>query len=297
MSTMGTSIEPTCIWPLGAKLGEGPVWRAGEDALYLVDIKGAKLHRCKEDGSGRRSWDLPGETGFALPMADGDFVCGLPGKLMRLSLDSSKLSPLLELEPDQPGNRLNDGYVDSQGRLWFGSMDNAESAPTGSLYCVGADGAPQRKEGGIVITNGPCASPDGRTFYHTDTLGKVIHAYDLAPDGALSNKRVFAEFTGAGHPDGSTVDAEGHVWVALFGGARVERYSPQGEIVQTVRFPCSNITKVAFGGADLRTVFVSTAWKGLSVEQRSAQPLAGGVFSFRSEVPGLAQHHYNRKPS
>jgi sugar lactone lactonase YvrE len=284
--------QPRCIWDLGAELGEGPVWHAAEAAFYLVDIKGRQLHRCAEDGTARRSWQMPGETGFALPMAGGGLVCGLPGKLLRFTPEDGNFTPLLELEAELPGNRLNDGQVDSQGCLWFGSMDNGESAPTGSLYRLGADGALQRKDSGIIITNGPAFSPDGRTFYHTDTLEKIVYAFDIAADGVLSNKRPFVRTAGKGHPDGSTVDAAGYVWIAMFGGARVERYAPDGRLAEVVEFPCPNITKVAFGGADLRTAFVSTAWKGLSDEARRAQPLAGGVFSFRVETPGQPQYPY-----
>ena len=286
------STQPVCIWELGAHLGEGPFWHAAEQALYLVDIKSHRLHRCDENGGARQSWDMPAAIGFALPMEGGGLVCGLPGKLLRFTPATGEFAPLLELEGKLPGNRLNDGCVDSHGALWFGSMDNAESAPTGSLYRLDASGQLQRKDEAIIITNGPCHSPDGRTFYHTDTLGKTVYAFDAAPDGTLSNKRVFVQPAAPGHPDGSAVDADGFVWVAMFRGARVDRYSPTGELVESIAFPCPNITKVAFGGADLRTVFVSTAYKGMSDEERAAQPLAGGVFSFRVESPGLPQNKF-----
>lgn len=287
-----SQITPACIWQLDAELAEGPVWHDG--ALWLVDIKGRKLHRCDEHGAQRQSWDAPGQIGFALPMADGGMVCGLPGRLMRFTPASGQFAPLLELEQHLPGNRLNDGYVDPRGRLWFGSMDDAETAPSGSLYRYDGVHAPQREDCGYVITNGPALSPDGRTFYHTDTLEKILYAYDIAADGSLSKRRRLIEFTGSGHPDGTVVDAEGHLWVGLFGGARAERYTPQGELAQTVAFPCPNITKLAFGGADLRTVFATTAWKGLSQQQRQDQALAGSIFSFRSDTPGQPQHQFNR---
>lgn len=285
---------PHCIWPVGATLAEGPVWHAAERAFYFVDIKGRRLHRCNEDGADRLSWQAPGEIGFALPMADGDFICGLPGKLARFTA-AGNFDTVLEIEAQQPGNRCNDGYVDPAGRLWFGTMDNGETAPSGALYRLDARGL-QAMDGGIVITNGPCHSPDGKTFYHTDTLGRVVYAYDCAPDGSLSGKREFVRYAhGApGHPDGSAVDAEGHVWIALFGGSRIERYAPDGTLAATVAMPCPNITKVAFGGADLRTVFVTTARKGMSEAALAAHPLAGGVFTFRVDTPGLPQHRFDR---
>lgn len=287
-------VEPECIWPLAATLGEGPVWHAENNALYFVDIKQHKVHRCGEDGGLRQSWSLPDEVGFALPMRGGDFVCGLPGQLMRFSFDSGALDLLHDVETDLPGNRLNDGYIDRHGALWFGSMDNAEVQASGSLYRLQrkGKGQPRRKDKGYVITNGPACSPDGRTFYHTDTLEKTIYAFDIDDAGHLTNKRVFVRIAGQGYPDGTTVDSDGAVWIALFAGARIERYSARAELIDTVPMPCSNITKIAFGGHDLRTVFVTTARKGLSEEALATEPLAGGLFRFRVPTPGQIQHQF-----
>jgi sugar lactone lactonase YvrE len=285
---------PHCIWQVGATLAEGPVWHAAERAFYFVDIKGRRLHRCNEHGGDRLSWQAPAEIGFALPMADGDFICGLPGKLARFTA-SGNFDTVLDIEAHAPGNRCNDGYVDAAGRLWFGTMDNGETAPSGTLYRLDARGL-QAMDDGIIITNGPCHSPDGKTFYHTDTLGRMVYAYDCAPDGTLSGKRIFVQYPQGvpGHPDGSAVDAEGYVWISLFGGSRIERYAPDGTLAVTVAMPCPNITKVAFGGDDLRTVFVTTARKGMSEAALAAHPLAGGVFTFRVDVPGLPQHPFDR---
>lgn len=283
-----TTPTPDCIWPLAATLGEGPVWHATEQRLYFVDIKGHMLHSCRADGSERRSWDMPGETGFALPVAAGGFVCGLPGRLVHFAPSTGTFTTVHELEADRPGNRMNDGHVAADGALWFGSMDNAEASASGALYRF--DGELQRHDDGIVITNGPAFSPDRKTFYHTDTLEKQVFAFDVNADGSLSNKRVFVTIEGTGYPDGTAVDAGGGVWIALFGGARVERYSPAGELLQTVHFPCPNVTKIAFGGPDLTTAFATTATKGMTDEERAAAPLAGGIFAFPVSTPGLSQH-------
>lgn len=282
---------PQCIWPLEATLGEGPVWSAAEGAFYFVDIKRRQLHRCRPDGSERRSWQAPAEIGFALPAENGSLVCGLPGRLARFNGEA--FQTCLLLEQDLPGNRLNDGYIDVDGRLWFGSMDNGEQAASGALYRLDERGL-QSIDPGIIITNGPCRSPDGATFYHTDTLGRVVYAYDCAPDGTLSNKREFVRYMAgqAGHPDGSTVDAEGHVWIALFGGGRIERYAPDGKLSASIALPCPNITKAAFGGDDLRTMLITTARKGMDLAALAANPLAGGVFTLRTGVPGLPQHTF-----
>ncbi|MRV72702.1 SMP-30/gluconolactonase/LRE family protein [Duganella sp. FT92W] len=282
---------PECIWPLGATLAEGPFWHAQQRALYFVDIKGHTVHRCAEDGSARTTWTLPDQVGFALPMIDGGLLCGLPGKVVRFDPASGELQTLFTLEADMPGNRNNDGYIDTAGRLWFGTMDNGEKAATGALYLW--DGKRlQQKDDAYIITNGPCVSPDGRTFYHTDTLAKQIYAFDLAPDGTLSNRRVLIRTAAPGHPDGTAIDAEGTLWVSMFRGARIDRYAPDGTLIGSIPMPCSNITKITFGGADLRTVFVTTARKGLTIDELSREPLAGGIFRFRADAPGLPQNHF-----
>jgi sugar lactone lactonase YvrE len=216
-------------------------------------------------------------------------VCGLPDGLYRFDAANGQFSKLRHVEAHLPGNRINDGFVDARGRLWFGSMDDAEQAPSGTLYRVNEDGAVSAQDDDYVITNGPAMSPDGRTLYHNDTIRRVVYAFDVAEDGTLSRKRIFTAISGEGHPDGMAVDAEGFVWIALFGGWRIERYSPEGECVAQVRFPCANVTKLAFGGDDLRTVYATTAWKGLTADERKNQPYAGGLFSFRAPAPGQVQ--------
>jgi sugar lactone lactonase YvrE len=281
---------PECIWDAGAHLGEGALWHAATRSVYFVDIKGRRIHRCAADGSERHSWDAPGQPGFIVPSSDGGLVCALEDGLYRFDEATGGFSRLLPVEADVPGNRFNDGYVDAGGNLWFGSMDDGQAQPTGALYRLDRHGKLSRADDGYIITNGPAISPDGRTLYHTDTPLRRVYAFDLREDGSLANKRVFIQFPEGSRPDGMAVDSEGDVWIALFGAGRIERYSPAGTLVGAVHFPCSNITKLAFGGDDLRTAYVTTAWKGLLAEQRAAQPLAGGLFSFGVDTPGLPPH-------
>lgn len=277
-----------CVCAVGAELAEGPVWSATERAVWFVDIKGRRIHRYRECGD-VDSWNAPEEVGFIVPTTRGPFICGLRSGLHRFDAATGGFTLIAHIDSDRPGNRLNDACVDPSGRLWFGTMDNDERRPTGVLYRFDAAGL-RRCDDGYVITNGPAVSPDGRTLYHVDTLRRLIHAFDLDPHGALSNRRLFAsiELPGA-YPDGIAVDASGCVWVGLFGGWSVRRYSPQGKLLQTVRLPAANCTKMAFGGEDLRSLYVTTAWKGLSAAQRAEQPLAGGLFRVRVSTPGLPQ--------
>lgn len=280
-------MKPECIWDAGANLGEGALWHAATRSVYFVDIKGRRIHRCAADGSGRSTWEAPGQPGFVVPAASGGLVCAMEDGLYRFDEASGAFSSLRKLEDGLPGNRFNDGYVDAGGNLWFGSMDDAQTAPTGALYRLDPQGSLSRADDGYIITNGPAISPDGRTLYHTDTPLRRVYAFDLRPDGVLANKRIFLQLPEGSRPDGMAVDAEGHLWIALFGAGRIERYTAAGRLSGTVQFPCTNITKLAFGGDDLRTAYVTTAWKGLSPAQRAEQPLAGGLFSFRVDTPGL----------
>jgi sugar lactone lactonase YvrE len=281
---------PECVLDSACELGEGPVWRASDQALWFVDIKGLRIHRFEPASGDACSWAAPAQPGFLAPVGGGAWIVGLKTGLHRFDPASGDFELLAVVEDPALDNRLNDGFVDARGRLWFGSMHDPESALTGALYRL-CGGSLRRLDEGYCITNGPCVSPDGRTFYHTDTLRRVIYAFDLGADGELSNKRALVEIeAGAGYPDGSTVDAEGCVWTTLFGGWAARRYSPAGRLLEIVRFPVANVTKIAFGGPHLTLAYATTAWKGLSDAERAEQPLAGGLFRFEVEVPGLAQN-------
>ena len=282
-----TKVE--CVWPIGALLGEGPFWSAPEQAVWFVDIKGRAIHRYHEPTGETRTWAAPADPGFILPAHDGTLIAGLQTGLHRFDAHTGRFTLLYAVEPHEAHNRLNDGYVDDEGYLWFGSMDDHEKDPSGALYQLTDDGL-KRRDADYCITNGPACSPDGRTLYHTDTLKRVIYAFDRTREGELSNRRVFTRM-GAddGYPDGPIADSTGVVWSGLYGGWGVNQYTPAGMLLGKLPLPCSNVTKQAFGGADLRTLYITTAWKGLSEEDHAKQPLAGGLFRVRVDTPGLPQ--------
>jgi sugar lactone lactonase YvrE len=278
---------PESVWRVGAELGEGPVWVERDQALWFVDIKRQKIHRFDPAG-GTRSWDSPEQIGFLLPRARGGFVAGMKSGLHNFDEDTGAFAKIVDVEADLPNNRINDGVVDPSGRLWFGTMDNQEEAPSGRFYRF-SDG--RLEDAGlprITITNGPALSPDGRTLYHVDTLAGLIHACDVGAEGALGSSRPFVRIPSEeGFPDGPTVDSEGCVWIGLFFGWEARRYSPAGELIGRIRFPTSNITKVAFGGPDLRTLYATSAQQGLTAEALAEQPEAGNLFAVPVDVPGL----------
>lgn len=280
--------EPRDLWNLAAELGEGPVWVERDRALWFVDIKTQQIHRYDPAEGSKRSWKAPEQVGFILPADRGGFVAGLQSGLYHFDEGSGAFERIVEVEPELASNRLNDGVVDPAGRLWFGTMDNGERAKTGAFYCFSEGGLTRTAIDDIAITNGPAVSPDGRLLYVVDTLKGTIDAVDIHDDGTLGERRPFVRIDPTeGHPDGPTIDSEGCVWISLYAGWEARRYSPAGELVDRVRFPVANITKIAFGGDDLRTAFATTARQLLSAEEIARQPQIGDLFEFRVDVPGV----------
>lgn len=280
--------EAVCVWDVRSYLGEGPVWIAEEQALWFVDIKGCKIHRFHPESGDKQTWDSPEPCGFLAPIEGGGFIVGLTSGLHRFDPSTGGFSLIAEIEPDLPDNRLNDGFVAADGRLWFGTMDNNEETPSGKLYSF-FDGVVTAHDDGYVITNGPAESPDGKTLYHVDTLKREIYAFDKA-GGTLSNKRVFARVQKQGcGADGPAVDADGVVWQTLFGGWGIEKFAADGRYVGFVDIPVPNITKLAFGGPDLRTAYVTSAWVSMSEEERAEAPQSGSLFAVEVDTPGLPQ--------
>lgn len=282
---MHLGAEPTLIWDVQAELGEGPVWDDRRRCVWFVDIKGRKLHRYGVDDGARDSWDTPDQTGFALPAEDGSLICGVRGGLHRFEPETGRFTLIQPVEDDRPQNRINDGFVATDGTLWFGTMDDSEDTVSGALYRW-RDGELTRHDDGHRVTNGPALSPDGRTLYHHDTTEKRIYAFDHA-DGELANKRLFAE-TVDGYADGPSVDVDGVLHVGLFNGWGIARFTPDGVPLEKIELPVQTVTKAAFGGDDLKTLFCTTAWLG-NADKRAAQPTLGGLYALRVGTPGLPQ--------
>lgn len=280
--------KPEVAWNLAAELGEGPVWVERDRALWFVDIKKHQVHRFDPSDGRRASWTAPEQVGFIFPAERGGFVAGLQSGLYHFDEDSGVFDPIVAIETDKPNNRLNDGVVDPSGRLWFGTMDNQERAKSGAFYCFDRGKVRQTAIDGIAITNGPAVSPDGRLLYFVDTLKGTIGCADIAADGSLGTPRSFVRIDPKdGHPDGPTIDSEGCLWISLYAGWEARSYSPQGDLIESIRFPVANITKLAFGGKDLRTAFATTARQLLKPEEIAKQPQIGDLFEFRVDVPGV----------
>ncbi len=280
---------PRNVWPLAAELGEGPVWVQRDRALWFVDIKKQQVHRYDPASGARRSWDAPEQVGFILPAERGGFVAGLQSGLYHFDESAGTFDLITKVDEDISTNRLNDGVVDPKGRAWFGTMDNGERDKSGAFYCFSGGQLTRTTIDDIAITNGPAVSPDGRILYVVDTLKGTIDAVDIHDDGTLAERLPYVRIDPAeGHPDGPTIDAEGCVWISLYAGWEARRYSPAGELLERVRFPVANITKIAFGGDDLRTAYATTARQLLSADDIAKQPEIGDLFEFTIDVPGVS---------
>ncbi len=280
--------EPTDVWNIAAELGEGPVWVERDRSLWFVDIKRKQIHRYDPADGAKRSWPAPEQVGFVFPAERGGFVAGLQSGLYHFDEATGAFELIVAVESDLPTNRLNDGVVDPEGRLWFGTMDNGERAKSGAFYCFAGRELTRTPIEEIAITNGPAVSPDGLLLYVVDTLKGTIDRADIRDDGTLGERRPFVRIDPKhGHPDGPTIDAEGCVWISLYAGWEAWRYSPAGELLERVRFPVANITKLALGGDDLRTAYATTARQLLSPEEIARQPQIGDLFEFRVDVPGV----------
>ena len=278
----------TTGWDVAAetsdRVGEGPVWIAAESALYWVDVLGPGLRRLSLSDGTLRRWSMPEPIGFVVPRRDRPgFVAGFQSGFHLLTLDPYISEPIGDPEPHLPNNRLNDGKVDADGRLWAGTMAMAGDVPSGTLYRLDPDRRWHVMDAGYLVTNGPAFSPDRHWLYHADSPRRVIYRFRLDETGALRDKKAFVRFPADwGYPDGMTIDAEGCLWAAHWGGGRISRFDPDGTLDRAIALPVPNITSCAFAGEKLDRLFVTSARDGCE-EQR----LAGALFEVSPGAAGL----------
>lgn len=272
-------------------LGEGVLWDAERRVVWFVDIKRRRLWHFDPATGSNRFAEAPEQIGWAIPAEGGLLLCGLKDGLYTFDPESDRFIKLCEVPGEPAGNRLNDACTDPWGRVWFGSMDDAEGKASGRFYVFDRGTIRAAGPSGISITNGPAVNIDGSRIYFTDTVAQKIFVADLSEDGA-SDVRLFAD-TGAlfptAYPDGPVVDAMDHVWTGLYHGSCVARFTPEGKLDCTIAIPARDITKMAFGGPDLSTAFVTTATKNMSAEDMAERPLAGSLFAFPTPIAGFPQ--------
>lgn len=274
------------------ELGECPIWNADEQALYWVDIEGNRVHRF-EPATGNHETRQPGfpMTAFGL-RASGGWITAAKNGLAYWHWPSQEYEFITDPVADETGIRFNDGVVDRQGRFWTGTIfEDDLDAPASSLFRLDPDGSVHKLDSGFATSNGIGVSPDSQTLYFVDMFHHNILAYDLdSATGELENRRIFASVPEeAGYPDGITIDSEGFVWNAHWGGWKVTRYDPTGKIEREIQLPVQNVTRCAFGGEQLDMLYINTAWYGLAEAARREQPLAGDLFRVQVDIKGLVE--------
>jgi len=276
------------------RLGETPLWCERTRRLWWVDIEQPKLQSYDPATGVHDAVALPGA--FAGTQALTKAGPRLLARDLTLYLRDPKTGDRTDLVSVEPGldNRLNDGRVDARGRFWVGTMDNGLKAPNGGLYRIDPDGTATQFDSDVIVSNGIAFSPDGGTLYFTDTRRYTSYAYDLdLDDGVITNRRVFADYSATGdRPDGACVDVDGCLWAAFFAGSRVVRYRPDGRIDRTIPLPVTNPTCLAFGGPELKTLYVTTARKFLSDSQLAAEPLTGSLLAIDGVGQGLPENRF-----
>ena len=269
-------------------LGEGPCWLPDERALLRVDITAGLVHRWNPATGEQRTEHFEGQTGAAVPRTGGGMVVAVDRRLVLVDPDGARRE-LLEVEPGLDGNRFNDCRADPGGRLWAGTMSTTRAQDTAALYRVEPDGSCRAVLTGLTLSNGIAWTAAGDAMYHVDSPAHRIDRYDFdASTGELGECRPLVQLDPAGGmPDGICTDAEGGVWVCLFGGGELRRYDASGELTECVPLHVTNPTCPAFGGEDLSTLYVTTSRHTLSPEEERAQPAAGCVLVLEPGVRGL----------
>ncbi len=264
------------------QLGEGIHWDAPTLSLWWVDITGKRIHRYATASGNHRSWPVSKEVSFVFPNADGKILVGLSNGVYVFDPETGEERPLalLDLPAD---HRLNDGKLDPSGRLWVGTINtSADPSETAGLYLLRGDRL-EEVEGGYTNANGKAWSADAGLMFHADTGRETIWVYDYSNDeGVVTNKRVFTK-TSKGSPDGLEADSDGNLYAAIFGGSRVDIFSPRGDLVGRVDLPVPNVTSCCLGGAGRKRLFITTAFDGLSPEARRKAPMSGHVFQAHIE--------------
>jgi sugar lactone lactonase YvrE len=280
--------EPEVVLDLGMELGEGVFWDAARGSLVWVDILGGEVH---ELHAGRhRRYAAGSHVGAAAPRAGGGWVLAVREGFAALDPAAGQVTELRRVAV--AGTRMNDGNVDAAGRFFAGTMLDSEEAGGGRLYRLDSDHSVTAVLDPVGVSNGIDWSPDGRTVYYVDSLTSQVAAFDFDLEtGAWSNRRVLAHIE-AGFPDGLTVDTEGGIWVAIWEGASVRRYTPDGKLDRSIEVPAPRVTACGFGGEDLSTLYITTARVGLKPEHLATHPLSGSLFATRPGFTGRPRHAY-----
>jgi len=284
---MAAMSEIELILDAKATLGEGPAWDSINQRLMWVDILEKKLHIFNGTD---HSLELAGYPGCVAPCKDGRLIVALHYGFWLLDLTRSALTEIAVPRGEPATNRFNDGKCDPAGRFLAGTMDLAEREANGALYSLSPSGEITRLLTGLRISNGLAWSPDYQTLYFIDTPSREVKAFDYDLEtGAISNQRVAVVIPPElGFPDGMTSDMEGHLWIAMWGGAQVTRWdAKQVRLLEQIKVPAFNVTSCVFGGRDMNELYITTARKGMDETGLKSYPLSGGLFRVQTNTTGM----------
>lgn len=296
-----STTTPTITRALEApmKLGECPMWHPEEQALYWVDIPGFAVHRLHPASGAHRSWPMATEPAAIARRAGGGLVVALRSGFWALDTDSGALSLIAAAPYDTAKARLNDGRCDAAGRFWVGTIHEPRDHPLAEMYCLERGALRKVWSGNMTVSNGLAFSPDSRTLYHADTTSHQVrhHGFDPA-SGTVGPAQLLRQFSMdkenryGGRPDGAAVDSEGAYWCAMFEGGRLLRLSADGALLQEIALPVRCPTMPAFGGADLKTLYITSARNNRPEAELEQHPWSGCVLTLRVDVAGRPEHAY-----
>ena len=277
---------PKAIWKAKTLLGEGTLWVPSQHSIFFVDIKNKKILKYNIKTKVKKIINVDKEIGFLTHIKKNIFLLGLKSELRVFDLKEKKIFKSIKIEKDKPLNRLNDGKIDSKGRLWFGTMDNLEKKQSGSLYCLDDSLKLHKVDDKYFITNGP-AFLNKNNFYHVDSKKKIIYKIKINNKFQIITKNIFVKFKKEeGSPDGMTTDIKNNLWVCHYHGARISVYNLKGHKIHQIYLPAKNITNCTFGGIKNDELFISTARKGMSSKELKKYPLSGSLFKVKTNIKG-----------
>ena len=277
-----------------AKLGEGALWQPDQQRLYWIDIKSKELHFYDPITGNDEKYLLPNEPGTVVPLKNGNCMLAFCNGIFEWNKTTEKLTFFAENPEQAIGSRYNDGKCDPSGRLWVGTY--ADEKKQCALYRVNGDGSVKKMVEDVVCSNGIVWSLDKTKIYYIDTPTREVQQFDYNDStGEISNRKIIIRFPeGVGNPDGSTLDAEGMLWIAHWGGACVSRWNPEtGELIGRVEVPARDVTSVAFGGAGLDTLYITTVSSWVDEETLTRYPHSGGLFAVMPGVKGIPANFFN----
>tara|TARA_Y100000590_G_scaffold3938_1_gene5211 strand:+ start:98 stop:991 length:894 start_codon:yes stop_codon:yes gene_type:complete len=275
-----------CAWKTKSLLGEGTLWVPKLNSILFVDIKKKKILILNIKTNKKKILRVNKEIGFVVHIKKNIFALGLKSEIRIINLKNSKKLYSLKIELDKPNNRINDGKTDPSGRLWFGTMDNAEKKQTGSLYCLDDKLKLREVDSKYFITNGP-AFLNKNNFYHADSKKKIIYKIKINNKFKIIKKNIFIKFKKEeGSPDGMTTDIKNNLWVCHYHGSCISVYDKKGKKIHKIYLPVKNVTNCTFGNLKSDELFVSTAYKGMSAKEVKKYPLSGSLFRIKTNMKG-----------